>query len=76
MRNIIDELLKNKNKKDLLSGIIHDLDKDKNLIYTSRIRLDCNFSEKYLNHLGFYWKPIDKDYLIKYINYFKQINFL
>ena len=76
MRNIIDELLKDDSKKDLLSGIIHDLDKDKNLIYTSRIRLDCNFSEKYLNHLGFYWKPIDKDYLIKYINYFKQINFL
>ena len=76
MKNIIDELLKDDSKKDLLSGIIHDLDKDKNLIYTSRIRLNCDFSEKYLNHLGFYWKPIDKNYLIKYIDYFKQINFL
>ena len=75
MSNIINELLKDDNKKGLLSGIIHDLNKDKQLIYTSRIKLDCSFTEKYLNHIGFYWKEIDKNYLIKYINYFKKIEF-
>ena len=32
------------------------LDENKNLIYTSNIRLACNFTEKYLNKLGFKWK--------------------
>ena len=75
MCNIINELLKDDDKKGILSGIIHDLDKNKQLIYTSRIKLDCSFTEKYLNHIGFYWKNIDKNYLIKYINYFKKIKF-
>lgn len=76
MRNIINELLKDDTKKNIISGIIHDLDKNKNLVYTSRIRLDCDFTEKYLKNIGFSWKPIDKNYLIKYINYFKSINFI
>ena len=64
------------NKKSILSGIIHDLDKNKQLVYTSRIKLDCDFTEKYLSHIGFHWKDIDKNYLIKYINYFRKINFI
>lgn len=76
MNNIINELLKDDSKKDIISGIIHDLDKDKKLIYTSRITLNCDFTEKYLENIGFVWKPIDKNYLIKYINYFKKTNFI
>ena len=68
-------MMSDDNKKDILSGIIHDLDKNKRLVYTSRIKLDCSFTEKYLNYIGFYWKDIDRKYLIKYINYFKKINF-
>ncbi len=76
MNNIINELLKDDNKKEILSGIIHDLDKDKNLIYTSRIALNCDFTGKYLKNIGFSWKNIDKNYLIKYINYFRKIKFI
>lgn len=76
MTEIINSSLNDDSKKDILSGIIHDLDKDKRLIYTSRIKLDCTFTEKYLEKVGFHWKNIDKDYIIKYINYFKNINFI
>lgn len=76
MSKLIDELLQDDNRKDILSGIIHDLDKDKHLVYTSRIRLSSEFTEKYLNFIGFYWKNIDRKYIIKYINYFKKIKFL
>ena len=76
MRNIINELLKDDTKNNIISGIIHDLDKNKNLVYTSRIRLSCDFTEKYLENIGFSWKPIDKNYLIKYINYFKSVDFI
>lgn len=76
MNNIINELLKDDSKKDILSGIIHDLDKNKQLVYTSRIVLNCDFTEKYLKNIGFSWKDIDKNYLIKYINYFRKIKFI
>ena len=76
MTKIIEELLQNEKGKDILSGIIHDLDQEKHLIYTSKIRLHNEFSEKYLKAIGFSWKPIDKNYITKYINYFRKIKFL
>lgn len=76
MVHIIEELLQREEGKEILAGIIHDLDKDKHLVYTSRIRLNNEFSEKYLNKTGFSWKPIDKNYIQKYINYFRKIKFL
>ena len=76
MVDIISGILEDNSRKEILSGIIHDLDKDKNLIYTSNIRLNAEFSNKYLNKIGFYWKGLNKDYIIKYINYFKKIGFI
>ena len=76
MKDIITGILADNNRKDLLAGIIYDLDDNKNLIYTSNIRLNSNFTEKYLNKLGFRWKNIDKDYIIKYINYFIKIHYI
>ena len=76
MTNIITQLLEDDNRKEILSGIIHDLDKDKQLIYTSNIRLNSDFTENYLNFIGFHWKCIDKNYIIRYINYFRKIKFL
>ena len=76
MKDIITGILSDNNRKDILSGIIYDLDNNKNLIYTSNIKLNCNFTEKYLNKIGFKWKKIDKNYIIKYINYLKHINFI
>ncbi len=75
MTQIINELLNNDNNKDILSGIIHDLDKEKRLIYTSNIKLDASFTVTYLKKIGFEWKSIDKEYIFKYINYFKKIKF-
>ena len=42
--------------KKILSGIIYDLDNDKNLIYTSKIKLNADFTNAYLNEIGFHWK--------------------
>ena len=64
------------NRKSILSGIIHDLDKDKHLVYTSNVKLDCCFTEEYLNAIGFDWSPIDREYVIKYINYLNKIGFI
>lgn len=76
MTNIIDELLNNPLKKDILSGIIQDLDSNKHLVYTSNIKLESSFTENYLKMIDFSWQYLDKNYIMKYINYFKEIKFL
>lgn len=76
MKDILTGILADNDRKDILSGIIYDLDENKNLIYTSNVRLLCNFTEKYLNKLGFKWKKIDKEYIIRYIDYLRKINFI
>lgn len=76
MTNIIEELLNNPSKKDVLSGIIQDLDAKKRLIYTSNINLCSDFTETYLKHIGFSWEKINNNYIVKYINYFRKIKFL
>ena len=76
MSNIISNIIINDSKNDILSGIIHDLDSDKNLIYTTNVRVEYQLSELYLKNIGFLWKNIDETYIIKYMNYFKKIGFI
>ena len=33
-------------------------------------------AEKYLEKIGFSWKNIDREYILKYMNYFKGIGFI
>lgn len=73
---LITGILQDEKNKKILSGIIYDLDNDKNLIYTSKIKLNADFTNAYLNEIGFSWKIIDEDYIVKYMNYFKKINFI
>jgi len=72
----ITEILEDNNKKDIVSGIIYDLDNNKNLVYTSNIILNSDFSNKYLYKLGFSWKKINKHYLKRCLKYFNKIGFI
>lgn len=76
MKDILTGILSDNSRKNILSGIIYDLDDSKRLVYTSNIRLNANFTEAFLNKISFDWKEIDKNYIIKYINYFRKINFI
>lgn len=53
MADIITGILNDNKRKDIISGIIPDLDKEKNLVYTSPIRLKSEFTEKYLKKCRF-----------------------
>lgn len=76
LSDIITGILDDDNRKDIVSGIIQDLNKEKILVYTSNIRLNSDFTENYLKNIGFRWKKIDKNYIIKYMNYFKKIGYI
>ena len=73
---MITGILEDEQNKHIISGIIYDLDNNKNLIYTSKIRLNADFTKNYLSHIGFEWKSLDENYIKKYLEYFNKINFL
>lgn len=76
MKDILTGILADNSRKDILSGIIYDLDNHKRLVYTSNIRLNSTFTESYLNKLGFQWSDIDQDYIKRYMQYFNKIHFI
>lgn len=53
MTDIITGILEDDKRQGLVSGIVHDLNKDKRLVYTSSIRLNDNFTENYLRNCRF-----------------------
>lgn len=53
MSDIITGILDDDNRQELVSGIVHDLNKDKKLVYTSSIRLNADFTENYLKNCRF-----------------------
>ena len=71
----INIALKDKEMKANLKGIITDLDENKKLNLINNIIPNDNFTTTYLNKLNFKWPEIDKEYLEKYINYFKNIQY-
>lgn len=58
MTDIITGILEDEDRKDIVSGIIHDINKDKKLVYTSSIRLNTKFTENYLKNCRF---PLEKN---------------
>ncbi len=73
--NKVKQFLSDKNLKNEISGIITELNKDKIFDLNANILLNSNFSNTYLQKLGFKWTNINKNYIVKYFNYFKNINY-
>ena len=66
----IDLILNKENSDELLSGILGDFNKDRKLVYDSNIKINSNFTIKYLENIGFKWPTISKNYLT---NFFKLL---
>lgn len=65
-----------KNNQNILSGIINDFDENKMLVYKSNVTLNNDFTNKFLSKIGFAWPEITEDYIVKYLDYLKDINYL
>lgn len=74
-REKVEEILKQENKNNLLEGIINDFDKDKKVLYTSNIDIVSEFTRAYLYRIGFIWPKIENEYMSKYFEYLKKVNF-
>lgn len=76
MLDIINGILGDSDRKDIVSEIIEDFDDNKKLVYDSNIELVSKFTHDYLRNCSFKWKKLDKNYIIRYINYFREIGFI
>ena len=72
----INFALKDKNLKNEINGIITDLDENKLLNLINSIIPNGDFTQKYLETIGFKWPQIDKEYIRKYVEYFKKIKYI
>lgn len=76
MSDVISSILSDDSRACIISNILEDLNDDNKLLYTSSIELRNDFTENYLKNCGFRWKKLDKNYIIKLLNYFKNIGLI
>lgn len=74
-KSMIKKVLDNSEAQNDLSGIINDLNENYDLIYEKDVDLNSNLTQFFLQRLGFEWPKLDENYIEKYINYMKKINF-
>ena len=73
--NKIREMLK-ENKGIIFNSILQDFDDEFSLNYKSNILVKCDNTTGYLEKVGFKFRDIDEEYLIKYIEYFLSIGYI
>jgi len=62
-KNIIDNLLKNDEKRYIISNILNDLDSERKLVYDTQINIQSKFSQNFLKQSNFTWPTITKEYI-------------
>ena len=61
----LNKLLFNSNDSDKVSVLLNDLDKNKNLVYKTNLKITNKFTLKFLDKADFYWPKITKEYIAK-----------
>ncbi|MDD3303554.1 MAG: amino acid adenylation domain-containing protein [Clostridia bacterium] len=76
MTKILDKLMKQKNGFKKIQGIVLDINQHKELDYESNIVVKSDFTTNVLKKLKFEWPTITDEYIIRYIQYLFDIEFL
>ena len=74
--NKINDIFRREDADKILSGILRDFDTNKKLIYESNVKVKSEFTIKYLEKFGYSWPKIDKNYLIKFLDYYNNLGYL
>ena len=72
-RKLIKNMLNNKQKRNILKFLMNDMDEDLKLEYKSNIVIKSDFTRKYLFNLGFSWKKVSEDYILKFLELLKGV---
>ena len=74
-RQIIKKTLNNPVKKDIISFITNDMDKNYNLVYITDIKLKNDFTTKFLEKTGFKWPSPTEAYIKKIKQIINKTNY-
>lgn len=69
---LIDKYLKDASNVKLIDGIIQDIDENKKIEYKTNIVVKSDYTVDALKNMDFIWPKIDKNYIIKFLNYFEK----
>ena len=61
----LNNLLFNSNNSDKVSVLLNDLDKDRNLVYKTNLKITNKFTLKFLSKADFSWSIVTKEYIEK-----------
>jgi len=76
MTELIDFYSNQDNGYEMVQGIIQDVNRNKELDYTPNTVIKSDFTISVLDKIGFNWPEVDEEYITKYIEYLKKIDFL
>ena len=68
--------MSDKEKLNIIQGIIPDISKDGSLEYNDNIIIKSEISQKMLEAVNFKWPKLDEDYILKYLQYLQKISFI
>lgn len=74
--NEIKKIYADPHRKDLLTGIINDLNFSRSIGLQHSPTIDSSITREYLQQLGFEWPEVNFEYLEKVIKYMKSISFI
>ena len=74
--SLIKNISSDKNKSNIISGIINDFDKSKLISYKNDIKISSPLTDNILKKLSFKWPIIDIEYIQKYVAYLKSIGYI
>ena len=70
------EMIARSENNQILNGIINDLNERNLLDYQTDVEVQSDYTRNYLKKIGFEWEKIDRNYVIRYIKYLRDISFL
>ena len=73
---LLHSYMEDENKIKIIQGIIPDIAEDGTLEYNDNIIIDSEISKNIMHKVGFDWPILDKEYIVKYLEYLDKIGFL
>ena len=70
---LVKSTLNDKNRKEILSFLINDIDKNLHFIYNTNIIVQSESTINYLYKIGFKWSYITDKYLIRFLELLRSV---
>ncbi len=72
---VIQEIARNPKTQHIYEALQNELDASGNFIMTGDVFTRNDYTNRFLESLGFQWDPIDWDYMSRYITYFNELGY-